>query len=214
MDVDLSDRPHSLVHIFSRHPIYDNILSRLSPHALTRMSSVNRTIRAAVHDFSSRAYNVNRRLSRFVDDPLSFRSLMARTHMVISGSFALQLFDRTYYPDSDLDLYVHPDHSILEVGVWLEKQGYTYLPRSWQRQIYADEVEHILATIDLPAESMEDETEATQLYQMKSLRAVYSFERTINHDIRKIQVIVPRIFPLASILEFHSSAFSYVSTGS
>ena len=151
MDVDLSDRPHSLVHIFSRHPIYDNIFSCLTPLALTRMASVNRAIRAVTKDFTARAYNVNRRLSRFFSDSFIFRSLMARVHMVISGSFALQFFDRTYYPDSDLDLYLHPDRNIIDVGLYLQQEGYAFLPESWQLKVFKDEAERICANIDIDA---------------------------------------------------------------
>ncbi|EJF59016.1 hypothetical protein DICSQDRAFT_89976 [Dichomitus squalens LYAD-421 SS1] len=211
MSVDISGHP--LTRMFSRHPIYDNVFSRLSPRELIRMSSVNRVIHSGVQDFSLRAYNVNRRLSRSFGDSFAFRSLMARTHMVISGSFALQLFDRTYYPDSDLDLYVHPDRSIAEVGLWLEKEGYTYLPREWQRQVYRDEAERILANIDLPPEAVENDDEAGLLYNMRSVRAVYSFERSVApNEILKVQIVVSRLSPLASILDFHSTCVMNVIT--
>ena len=121
MEVD--DLPNAGMKMFVRHPVYDKILSCLSPVSLTRMSYVNHTVRSATQDFASRAYNVNRRLLRFVKDPVTFRSLMARTRMVISGSFALQFFDRTFYPESDLDLYLHPNRDMIEVGLYLEREG-------------------------------------------------------------------------------------------
>lgn len=193
--------------MFRRHPIYDNIFSYLTPLSLTRMASVNRAIRTVTKDFAARAYNVNRRLSRFVRDPLVFRSLMARTRMVISGSFALQFFDRTYYPDSDLDLYLHPDRNIIDVGLYLEQEGYEFVPRSWQLPVYKDEAERICANIDVEVDDIEDETEASVLYSFRSLRAVYTFRRTLEDgEVREAQVIVSRVSPLASILDFHSSA--------
>ena len=121
MDVDGS--ACTVERMFASPPITDNIFCRLTPLSLTRMASVCRGIRSVAKDFQRRAYNINRRLELFVTDPGAFRSLMARTHMVISGSFALQFFDRTFYPESDLDIYVHPDGSIGEVGLYLIKNG-------------------------------------------------------------------------------------------
>ena len=204
MEVDGYVNP--ALEMFKRHPIYDNIFSCLTPLALTRMASVNRTIRAVTKDFTARAYNVNRRLSRFFSDSLIFRSLMARVHMVISGSFALQFFDRTYYPDSDLDLYLHPDRNIIDVGLYLQQEGYTFLPESWQLKVFKDEAERICANIDIEVDDVEDDDEASLMYSIRSLRAVYTFERTLEDgEVRKVQVIVSRVSPLASILDFHSS---------
>ena len=45
-------------------------------------------------------------LSRYFHHPETFRHLQATTGTVISGSSALQFFDRSYYAKSDLDLYV------------------------------------------------------------------------------------------------------------
>ncbi|PCH44988.1 hypothetical protein WOLCODRAFT_91093 [Wolfiporia cocos MD-104 SS10] len=95
-----------LVDVFAsgQHTIYDRICERLTPVSLIRMRRVSRTTYQAVQDFSYRAFDVNRRLSRFFSDPFAFRSLQARTATLISGSFALQFFDRTFYPEADLDL--------------------------------------------------------------------------------------------------------------
>jgi hypothetical protein len=60
-----------------------------------------------VKDYFARAFNIEKRLSRYFDDPKSFRKLQAETLTVISGSTALQFFQRNFYPESDLDLYVH-----------------------------------------------------------------------------------------------------------
>ena len=96
------------------------------------MSSVSGDVRIAVKDFERRAYNVNKHLARFFSDPLSFRSLIAKTRMVISGSFALQFFDRTRYPGSDLDLYAHRDDGVHEIGKFLLAEGYVF-QRSWSQ---------------------------------------------------------------------------------
>lgn len=88
---------------FNRHPIYDKILSYLSPASLIRLGRASKLTLNAVQDFSYRAFDINCSPSRFISDPIAFRILQARTGTVVSGSFALQFFDRTFYPESDLD---------------------------------------------------------------------------------------------------------------
>lgn len=39
-------------------------------------------------------------------DPVEFRSQMSRHGAIISGSFALQFFERTMWPDADLDIWI------------------------------------------------------------------------------------------------------------
>ena len=204
MDVDGS--ACTVERMFASPPITDNIFCRLTPLSLTRMASVCRGIRSVAKDFQRRAYNINRRLELFVTDPGAFRSLMARTHMVISGSFALQFFDRTFYPESDLDIYVHPDGSIGEVGLYLIKDGYEYTRQSWQLEHYEQEVQRILADMDPDLDDLEDDDELGFLYDLQSVRAVYTFKRGNGCDAKKVQIIVSRVSPLASILDFHSSA--------
>lgn len=101
--------------IFSRDSIYDAIFSQASPAGSILLSRTCRDARYANRDFNNRAFNINRHLGRFFKDPKGFRSLQARTGTLISGSNALQFFDRTYYPESDMDLFAHRGHS-REIG--------------------------------------------------------------------------------------------------
>ncbi|KAI0681753.1 hypothetical protein C8T65DRAFT_714348 [Cerioporus squamosus] len=189
--------------MFRRHPIYDNIFSYLTPLSLTRMASVNRAIRTVSKDFAARAYN----------RPAHLLLAQGSYHMVISGSFALQFFDWMYYPDSDLDLYLHPDCNIIDVGQYLEQEGYKFVPRSWQLPVYKDKAEHICANIDVEVDDIEDKTEASVLYSFRSLRTMYTFERTLEGGkMRVAQLIVSRVLPLASILYFHSTCVMNIIT--
>ncbi|EIW78038.1 hypothetical protein CONPUDRAFT_168000 [Coniophora puteana RWD-64-598 SS2] len=119
---------HHANQIFSRAPIYETILSELSPRQLIRTSWACQTAHDAVQAFIHHEYDVNRHLSRYFSDPLAFRSLQARTGTLISGSNALQFLDRSLYPEADLDVYTHSGHT-LEVLDWLtEKAGYRFAP--------------------------------------------------------------------------------------
>ncbi|KAI0777561.1 hypothetical protein BD413DRAFT_609896 [Trametes elegans] len=209
---------------FHTHVIHDNIFSHCSPVAILRLSRVNRSFHRAVQDYSERAFNINKRLLRFFSNPLAFRSLQARTATVISGSFALQFFDRSYYPGSDLDVYCHPKSAaILDVGSFLLSEGYVYQPYAWQLPEFRTEVENTITSITslVPIENLDDDAEdvdeLVQLYSVRSMRTVYCFTRapdpTEPHSsAQTVQIIVPRSSPMAVLLDFHSTCVMNVIT--
>jgi hypothetical protein len=100
------DQPTAFLDVFSRHTIYDVVFSQADTSTILYLQRTCRQARLAATDYLARAFNINRHLSRFFSDPKAFRSLQARTATVISGSGALQFFQRDVYPESDLDLYV------------------------------------------------------------------------------------------------------------
>lgn len=211
-EIHTCDTSKALSQMFGRPPVYDAIFSCLTPVGLIRMALVSRAVHSAIKEFKRRAYNINKRLAYYFDDPLSFRSLMARTHMVISGSFALQFFDRSFYPNSDLDLYIRPDTSIEVVGSYLLNEGYLFKPTPWQSSHYASEIRRTLFSSTPPRKfsyrHITTTGEANILYSLKSVCAVYSFERAVGDaegDVRKVQVVVARSSLVETILTFRSS---------
>ena len=109
-------------HLLHNYVIHEIIFMCLTPLESLRLARTCQLARDAVHAFLKRTFDINRSLLRFFLDPISFRSMQARTGTLISGSFALQFFDRTFYPDSDLDLYLY-DGKEQEVTVWMEQIG-------------------------------------------------------------------------------------------
>lgn len=197
----LSQGVDILGHSMSVPRICDNILSRLYPTQLTRLSHINHVAYDTVQKF--RTNDINHRLTRFFEDPLSFRSLMAQTHTVISGSFALQFMDGSYYPNSDLDLYILPNDTLLILGAYLLHQGYIYTPQEWQLEDFLEDAQHILATLDVIPD-IEDNNKPD--YRSKFIRTVYTFQHHVtDEDVRSVQVVIPRVSPLSCILAFHSS---------
>lgn len=86
---------------------------------------------ATVRSYVKRRFKLEDILFRFFPtelQTLDFRRLMSETGMIIAGSSALQFFDRSIYPECDLDLYL-PVASIGHVVDWLEKIGYKYTPK-------------------------------------------------------------------------------------
>lgn len=126
--------------------------------------------------------------------------------MFISGSTALQFFDRTFYADSDLDIYVEHRYRKL-VAAWLHSTGYDYSPRNKKDdQTLRDALEshwscdhdHFLSTSTF----FEPKNGG---YFGRGVANVYNFFKY--QPERKIQLITSHHSPLEIVLNFHSSEF-------
>ncbi|KAG1731509.1 uncharacterized protein EDB91DRAFT_721997 [Suillus paluster] len=190
--------------VFGRAPIYDLIFSCVSPRTLVR---TGRSCRAAYHaskDFSHRAYNIHRHLSHFLSKPLAFRNLQARTGTLIAGSNALQFLDRTFYPEADMDIYVHPGHVREVLDYLVEREGYKFKPDKTQpedyREIVSDEWDGTRIRALAP-----DDDEFLQYYQIKGVQNVLSVEKRGLRGTLKIQLIACETSPFETIVNFHST---------
>lgn len=196
--------------LFARAPVYDLIFSCLSPRSLAQLALTCRAACLAIAEFKSRAFNINRHFSRYFNEPVAFRSLQAKTNTLVSGSNALQFFDRTFYPDADLDLYTHPGHSFEVAQFLVEAEGYQFTPREdsepdWKAAIETNwdgtEPRMTVATVGTP-----------ERYPMAGINAVWTFNKTgINQHRLTIQIIEASSSPLEVILDFHSSTSPSVS---
>ena len=140
--------PSRLYDVLDRPAIVEKILDISSPITIFRLKMICRAADLAVQGYVERAFDINRHLEHFFDDPFSFRVLQARTNAVVSGSNALQFFDRTHYPKSDLDLYVSGTQSTLEVCQWLQKNGYNSYLIEW-RLPFKEPVKSTVGTEDV-----------------------------------------------------------------
>ena len=95
-----------LQNIATNDLLYDLIFDECTAVSLVRLLRACRRLHMSVEDYISRRFSIVKLLSRYFQHPSAFRNLQAVTGTVISGSSALQFFDRSYYPKSDLDLYV------------------------------------------------------------------------------------------------------------
>ncbi|KAI0703516.1 hypothetical protein C8T65DRAFT_578754, partial [Cerioporus squamosus] len=179
------------------------ILSSCTPVTILRLQRVCRTAADAVQDYIARAFDVRRVLDRFFPDVLAFRSLQARTGTLISGSVALQFFDREFYPASDLDLYVHMRHR-REIGRWFLERGYQFEPGPHQPSEFEAAATEALSGL------------AVTPYGMPGIAAVMNFTRCCDNPADmptyddapqklKVQLIVARKTPMEVILGFHST---------
>ncbi|KZT06562.1 uncharacterized protein LAESUDRAFT_700451 [Laetiporus sulphureus 93-53] len=187
------------LNIFLDRIIPDNatcntILSCCCPADIIALSRTCKGVRPKTMCFMTRAYDINHHLLRFFDEPTKFRSLQARTGTLISGSFALQFFDRTVYPESDLDLYVHLPRR-KEVGHWLLAEGYSFAPNTKQDPDFDNAVddERILVR--------------DGIYTMRGVAAVFTFTKKVRDTETecKVQLVIGSNSPMEIILSFHST---------
>lgn len=191
---DFSRQP-SLIELMStrhgRRHVSSALFASFSAQSLLRFSRTCQDARAMVTEYIKDTFSVHTTLVRFFPDPSGFRSLQARTGTLISGSVALQFFDRAFYPTSDLDLYVHSKHR-REVGLWLLSMGYTFTPSRGQDSHF--------------------DTAVLSPYQRKGLHyvmpgvlAIFTFHRRVFNKSLKAQIIVACRAPMEVVLGFHSS---------
>ena len=174
--------------------LYDLIFDACTARSLVRLLRTCREFHISVKDYMARRFNITTHLSRFFKDPTSFRYLQATTGTVISGSNALQFFDRTLYSKSDLDLYV-PLTWRATVGHYLLAEGYSFVPGRIQSSSFTDAVFQKRVVTN------------NGLYgNFKGIAAVFTFKkRSSDGKELQVQIIVAVRSPMEVILRFHSS---------
>ena len=207
--------------IVDRVLIYDVLFSYCSPATILRISRTCRLARLAVLDYSYRAFDIDRLLSRFFRNVTAFRCLQARTGAVVSGSLALQFFDRSYYPDSDCDLYV-PYKEAEKIGKWILSAGgsaggnYRFEPRKPQAKTFERAMADMLSgEWDIPEGSDrgdDEDDDYERLYKAIHITGVFTFVSDEEDDLAKkgsiVQMIVAKESPVDAIMNFHSSEFA------
>ncbi|TDL16736.1 hypothetical protein BD410DRAFT_730928 [Rickenella mellea] len=188
--------------ILDRPSITDRLFDHCSPATILRVKRTCKLAETAVKLYMSTAYDVDRHLRRFVRDPVGLRNLMRRTGAIISGSFALQVMDRTVYPEGDLDLYVF-QRDYIEIGNWfLRHSGFPYSFQPFPFQ--SPDFERALFS----------KHESQPEYDIPSISGVANFTCMNDEDgsDRKVQIIVAKRAPIQCVLEFHSTVVMNVVT--
>lgn len=126
--------------------------------------------------------------------------------MLISGSTALQFFDRSEYPGSDLDLYVEHRYAGV-IGEWLQRLGYSFVPREKRQSHKFDEAHREAPPGDREGQGIFSSD--GEGYFGRGVAGVFNFHQY--HPDRKIQLITSLYSPLEVILHFHSSVFVCLS---
>lgn len=115
----------NLVDIFTTYTIALQLCALLRPADFISVTRTCKALTALYRDLRPSLWNVDKRLSRFLDDPKAFRSLMAQHKTLIYGSLALQFFDRCTWSDSDLNVCISRDQAAEAIEEHLcKREGY------------------------------------------------------------------------------------------
>lgn len=107
------------------YPVYDILCRMLESVSIIRLSKTCRRLATLYRDAIPREWSVDRLLLRFVKEPRALRSEMQKHKAVISGSLALQFFERVTWEGTDLDLFVHGQTGVSALARHLvDREGY------------------------------------------------------------------------------------------
>ena len=110
----------SLHNLFQAYPVFEQLCRYLD---IGDVIALTRTCMALSHIYhalvSQQHWNVDRDLMRFVKDPRRFRNQLGESDALISGSFALQFFERQCWEESDLDIFVEEGEGARELERYL-----------------------------------------------------------------------------------------------
>lgn len=177
------------------------ILDPLSPAELYKYARTCKNAQSLVHAYIRRRFQLHKLLGRYFSDAeiLEFRLLQFNTGRVISGSAALQFFNRTVYAESDLDLYVEHRYR-KSIAIWLRQIGYQYTPHSSSTFTTLD---NALWSAGPGSALTGIKTTTGRHPQYYEAILVLTFEK--HHPYRKVQVITSMFNPISKVLRFHSS---------
>ena len=112
-----------------------------------------------------------------------------------------QFFLRAHWPESDLDLYC-PYDAREEIGKWLIRDGYRFVPNSRQDPSFRIAVNQ--------ARVPGTENTSNPYSRLKGVSAVYTFFKRVENPEGpsrrlKVQIIVAYYCPMDAIFHYHSS---------
>ncbi|KAF7877008.1 uncharacterized protein EAF02_008228 [Botrytis sinoallii] len=176
--------------IFLCYPIFDNICAHLDPNDILFFRLTTKQLSSSFNSLFKTQWNINRQLTRFVKDPVGFRSKLAKHDALISGSFALQFFERRFWLDSGLDIYVQDANNFRTP----EKIG-KYLVKHESYRLQGSKTEANGGLIN-------------NVGQLKYISQVESYLRTSSTKEKpiQIQIIYTTNIPFQAIIQgFHTS---------
>ncbi|KAF7969375.1 hypothetical protein HWV62_27462 [Athelia sp. TMB] len=192
----------------TQNTIYEPILDHVPPCTIYSFGRVSKSARTCIENYHLVTFNINRHLATFLPDPIAFRSMQARTGAVISGSNVVQLLDRTYYNEADLDIYVNPGHGY-EVGEhMIREQGFRLIDKHAEQPTKLD-LEASIEHLTLMAMGAANEAVNT-LYRQGSIHIVCFMEHiTDRGQVREAQLIMTADTCVMNIITFDKAVALY-----
>lgn len=118
-------KPSSLIQLFRPTqyvPMRDCLYQALDVRSIIRLAQTSKNVRGMIYSDQA-LWNINKRLARFFDNSIAFRSQLGLCDGLIAGSFPLQFFENVHWPDSDIDLYVKWGESAEAMHIYLIQDG-------------------------------------------------------------------------------------------
>ncbi|KAJ3723376.1 hypothetical protein C8R42DRAFT_720496 [Lentinula raphanica] len=188
-------------------PVIEQIIAYLDVEDLLNMRLTCHTGDLYVTDLLRRAYTIKRILCPFFDSDeiCEFRELQANTGLVISGSAALQFFNREVYDTdtnkTDLDTYCFLSQAVT-VANWLMSKDFRFRPRNDQLYTFRDDWNRVRKPSTNSVVLHSDD------YPTRMFTAIWDFVR----NDRVVQVIAVRGSIMGAVLGFHSTCVMNVIT--
>jgi hypothetical protein len=110
--------------LFIPYPIFSSIAQCLDIADIISITRTCKDLSTFYRKLIPIQFNVDKRLRYFVNDPLAFRSEIARNDALVTGSIALQFFERNSWLDNDLIVLVKRGSSTIGKHL-VEVEGYT-----------------------------------------------------------------------------------------
>ena len=207
--------------------VYNRINSMIPPHSSVMLSQTCYTANDARASFTRRTFNINCHLGHFFQNPLEFHTIQAETGTIISGSSALQFFDREIFEDSDLDLYLYPGH-LERIDTWLMKsECYIYITEDPNVPVTEQQTSHRFQafktafmlidcpilhpspvfSLDIHHPGLEvPSSPSVPYFSTDVIKGCMIFVCNMgSHNQRLVQLMVTEYNPLDALLQFHSS---------
>ena len=90
----------------THYPIYNSLCNYLSIADIITLTRTCKQFSSLYQNLIPTKWDSDKKLRRFLAQPRAFRSQMGKHGALISGSFAVQFFERVTWPDADLDVFV------------------------------------------------------------------------------------------------------------
>lgn len=119
--LDLASTPTTMLGLLSIPPIYDSLQECMPPDTAILLSRTCKQLyNAYTRQWTVGKWSINSRLAKLVDNPNVLRWNMAHYNALISGSFAMQFFDRLTWEASDLDIFVETGDAVDALDCYLQ----------------------------------------------------------------------------------------------
>lgn len=185
--------------------VITHLMSFFSVRRLHAIRRTSKSLRLIFDAYATVAWDLNLRLKPWFSDVAGFRRTLHETNGIISGSQALQFFDREHYSDSDMDIFMRAG-GVETMCTWLTHHSYVYeedypvYPRGVMKE----------KLFTLSSRAIESTSNTN-----RPLLGVFNFVKR-GRDVKKqevfyhVQVIAVDIDPINYVLfEFHSSECLY-----